>query len=454
MMNFLFYLCGAVMCFQSCFGQVKAVLFDCDGTLVDSEYAHYLAWEAALMEVGGDLSHDEYYQYVGNSIQKNAQLLAERIGKDCKEQIIEMKEKFYRERCQEGLPVFEETVNFLKVLASEKERLGIKIGVCSGAKKEELLFHLKKLGIEDLLDIILSGHEDLKGYSDEEGVNKPKPYIYLEAAKQLSISPNECVVIEDSAPGVIAAVTAGCFTVAIPNKYTCHQDLSRAHLRIESLNIDSASFLTMINEACAMENFQFADCNDPILDSSSRALTIEEILDPSMQRFFDAFFKFARGEQSDKQSAVLVGLAAPQIGKALRVILVDVQADGKGGVAELRLYINPEIMEISEEKETWYEACFSTGVVRGIVHRPSRVTIKALDRNGHEIQESHQGYVARIFQHEIDHLNGIRFPDRVDAGEMLHVVKSEDFYRYRNLGEWRNWKNIIPQKDWKKHVQD
>ncbi len=203
-----------------------------------------------------------------------------------------------------------------------------------------------------------------------------------------------------------------------------------------------------------VENFQFVGCHDPILDSSSCALELSEILDPKMQHFLDAMLEFARGEQSDSQKGVLVGLAAPQIGKPLRIILVDVKADGKGGVAELRVYINPEIVEVSEEIEPWYEACFSTGIVRGIVHRHSRVTIKALDRQGNEINESHHGYVARIFQHEIDHLNGVRFPDRIDPDGSLHIVNNDQLYQYRNLEGWRDWKVTIPQKNWKKYLQD
>lgn len=202
-----------------------------------------------------------------------------------------------------------------------------------------------------------------------------------------------------------------------------------------------------------MDHLQFVDCNDPILDTPSSALTVEMIQEPRMQRFFDEMRAFAKGEQSDQQKHILVGLAAPQIGKAIRVILVDVQADGKGNVSELRLYINPEITEFSQETEEWYEGCFSTGIVKGIVKRPSHIKIRALDRHGNEIHEAHQGYVARIFQHEIDHLNGIRFPDRVSAHEHLHLVKAEQMPLYRNEAGWRNWKITIPQQDWKKHMK-
>lgn len=198
---------------------------------------------------------------------------------------------------------------------------------------------------------------------------------------------------------------------------------------------------------------QLVDCLDPMLDLPSRELHAVEIKKPAMQAFFDEMISFAKGEQSDQQKHVLVGLAAPQIGKNIRVILVDTKADGKGNVAELHLYINPEIVEVSSETNSWYEGCFSTGNIKGIVNRPSCIKIRALDRNGDEVCETHSGYIARIFQHEIDHLNGIRFPDRVSPQDLLHIVKTEEMCAYRNHEGWRNWKATVPQKMWKEHMK-
>lgn len=197
---------------------------------------------------------------------------------------------------------------------------------------------------------------------------------------------------------------------------------------------------------------KFVDCQDPILDSPSSSVSLDDLKDPKMQSFFDAMFTLARGEQRDQNRSVLVGLAAPQVGQPLRVILVDVEADGKGGVSKLCLYVNPEILELSNETEEWYEGCYSTGEVRGIVRRPSHIKIKALDRTGNEIVETHSGYVARIFQHEIDHLNGIRFPERVPEDNCLHLVKSEESFAYRNQQQWRDWKATIPQNEWREHM--
>ena len=73
--------------------------------------------------------------------------------------------------------------------------------------------------------------------------------------------------------------------------------------------------------------------------------------------------------------------------------------------------INPEITWMSEEQNEWYEGCFSTSRVCGIVSRPDKVKIKAYSEEGKIVEEEYSGYTARIFQHEIDHLDGILFID-------------------------------------------
>ncbi len=187
-----------------------------------------------------------------------------------------------------------------------------------------------------------------------------------------------------------------------------------------------------------MENLKFVSSHDPILHTRCRALTLDELKSTELQALFDAMINFAKGEQGNIQKHVLVGLAAPQIGKAIRVILADVKADGQGNVAELRLYINPEIIDRSQETREWYEGCYSTGNVKGVVRRPHSVTIHALNRDGARICETHAGYVARIFQHEIDHLDGIRFLERMDLQQDIHVVKADEMPVDRTEQGWKN----------------
>lgn len=100
-----------------------------------------------------------------------------------------------------------------------------------------------------------------------------------------------------------------------------------------------------------------------------------------------------------------VGLAAPQVGVLRRIVVIDVGE----GLIEL---INPEIIAFSGE-QTGPEACLSCGERRGIVTRPSKVTVRALDRYGKMQEYTGEGLLARAFCHELDHLDGVLFLDRM-----------------------------------------
>ena len=99
-----------------------------------------------------------------------------------------------------------------------------------------------------------------------------------------------------------------------------------------------------------------------------------------------------------------VGLAAPQVGILKRIVVIDV---GEGVIA----LINPEIVSQSGE-EIDYEGCLSIPGVRAQVKRPANVVVKALDREGKEIEINGSGLLARALCHEIDHLDGILFIDK------------------------------------------
>ena len=100
-----------------------------------------------------------------------------------------------------------------------------------------------------------------------------------------------------------------------------------------------------------------------------------------------------------------VGFAAPQVGVLRRIVVIDVGE----GLIEL---INPEIIAFSGE-QTGPEACLSCGERRGIVTRPSKVTVRALDRYGKMQEYTGEGLLARAFCHELDHLDGVLFLDRM-----------------------------------------
>jgi peptide deformylase len=117
-----------------------------------------------------------------------------------------------------------------------------------------------------------------------------------------------------------------------------------------------------------------------------------------------------------------VGLAAPQVDESLRVIVVEF-GDEENEEAPLKLYmiVNPEISRASKEKVVGAEGCLSIPGFLGDVERAQSVTVKGLNRHGQPMKIKSKGWLARIFQHEIDHLDGVLFTDRAES-----VWKVED----------------------------
>jgi peptide deformylase len=111
-----------------------------------------------------------------------------------------------------------------------------------------------------------------------------------------------------------------------------------------------------------------------------------------------------------------VGLAAPQIGISSRIIVVEYVEDEDDENAKPRLFavINPEIIHASDETEMGIEACLSVPNLVGDVERYSEIVVKGLNKQGKPTKIKVGGWLARIFQHEIDHLDGILFTDRAE----------------------------------------
>ena len=200
----------------------------------------------------------------------------------------------------------------------------------------------------------------------------------------------------------------------------------------------------MADESKRFEKFLKPD--DPLLVKVAEKVGVADFGSSRLKGYIDEMFLVARGEQGEKKT--LVGLAAPQIAISKRLILVDVVADGKGNKGDLRLYINPEVVSASTEETEWYEGCFSTGCVCGIVSRPDQIKVKFQDEKGIVHEQKFEGYTARIFQHEVDHLNGKEFVTHITDDDKLHWVEADEFPAYRNNGAWKNWDKKCSREKW------
>jgi peptide deformylase len=146
---------------------------------------------------------------------------------------------------------------------------------------------------------------------------------------------------------------------------------------------------------------------DPVLRRKARAVTT---FDKKLQTVIDDMIETMR-------DAPGVGLAAPQIGISERLIVVEYYENEQAEEAEeeakkkVWVMLNPEIVKASEEKVMGVEGCLSVPNLVGEVERHEAVQIKGLNRRGQPMRVKAQGWLARIFQHEIDHINGIVFTD-------------------------------------------
>ena len=120
----------------------------------------------------------------------------------------------------------------------------------------------------------------------------------------------------------------------------------------------------------------------------------------------------------DKKSGI--GLAAPQIGEKKRIFITKVPGD------IIRVFINPEIIQTSQELETFEEGCLSIPGVWAKVVRPAAIIIQAWDIKGKIFKIEIDGVLARVVQHEFDHLNGVLFTDRLNEKQREKVLKMYD----------------------------
>jgi peptide deformylase len=116
-----------------------------------------------------------------------------------------------------------------------------------------------------------------------------------------------------------------------------------------------------------------------------------------------------------------VGLAAPQVGVPLQVVVIQMPDE-----EDVITLINPEIVKTSEESEDMTEGCLSLPGYKGDVKRFTSITVKARDREGKLIRIKGEGLMAQALQHEVDHVNGIVFVDHLESMDKLEKTEAED----------------------------
>jgi peptide deformylase len=157
---------------------------------------------------------------------------------------------------------------------------------------------------------------------------------------------------------------------------------------------------------------KLVDENHPALHTIADEVTAEEFQNGTVAKIIKDLRSAIKTYDVDGYAAVAI--AAPQIGVAKRIFIVEDQnGEREDGIPKL-VAINPHITKYSKKTAELGEGCLSVKDLYGVVERHKNVTLRALDENGDEYERGAGGLLAQIFQHECDHLDGILFKDRAE----------------------------------------
>lgn len=176
---------------------IKAVIFDMDGTLYDTEAVYRKAW------IKAGIPEDFYLKLIGRSHVSIVQMLDDN-GYDS-DKIYELKNKYTEEEISKGIPVKEGTLETLKWC----KKNGLLTAIATSSSKQVAQRYLKETGMEEYFDKVISGSQLENG--------KPAPDIFIYAAKELGADVSSCMVVEDSFNGVRAGRAANMLTVMVPD---------------------------------------------------------------------------------------------------------------------------------------------------------------------------------------------------------------------------------------------
>jgi len=183
--------------------KIKAVIFDMDGTVVDTTQLEYIAWKRMFDEQNVDFSYDEYIQVLGA---KGAEIVKGKLHKEESfiEDLLEKKEEYFKELVQQkGL----ELIPDVEKVLLESRKLQLKLALATGASQEKLDFIMEKFNILHYFDAVVTADNVKNG--------KPDPEVFLRASEKLQVAPEECLALEDASNGVEAAQKANMACIAI-----------------------------------------------------------------------------------------------------------------------------------------------------------------------------------------------------------------------------------------------
>jgi HAD superfamily hydrolase (TIGR01509 family) len=208
--------------------KVIAVIYDVDGTLINSEPLHVEAWKRALITEGktiDSLSSEFLQTMAGKKPAVIAKGMIDELSIDISA------EQFLKEKTDTLLSLVETSLEAMPGAIESVKRLktaGYKLAIGTSLDRAFINTVLSKFGISDAFEVIVTGDEITKG--------KPDPETYLQAAAKLHVKPSECLVLEDAQTGVAAAKASGAFCIGVEDVNAAPQNLSEADVIVHSLD--------------------------------------------------------------------------------------------------------------------------------------------------------------------------------------------------------------------------
>lgn len=204
---------------------MKAVIFDMDGVIIDSEPIHLEVDIQTMKDLGYNISKEELNKYVGTTSDYMFSDIKNRykINKSV-EDIISYRAEIAKERI---IKADLEPIEGIRELLSDLKNNNIPAAIASSSPRDFIDAVVSKFGLQDYFSYIVSGEEVENG--------KPSPDVYIETAKKLGVQPKDCIVIEDSKNGVLAAKAAGMKCAGFKNINSGDQDLSKADYIVNSI---------------------------------------------------------------------------------------------------------------------------------------------------------------------------------------------------------------------------
>jgi peptide deformylase len=186
--------------------------------------------------------------------------------------------------------------------------------------------------------------------------------------------------------------------------------------------------------------FDIVQAGNPILRQRSLSLTVEQIRSREIQKLIESM-------RACMHEAPGVGLAAPQVGLSLQLAVIEDREEYHKDVSEALLrererrplpfhvIVNPVLEEVGDEKAEFFEGCLSLSGFSALVPRARAVRVSCLDERGEPKVIEASGWYARILQHEVDHLNGTLYVDRMRARSFTTMENLAEFWKGKPVSE-------------------